>query len=333
MIKSVERFRNQLNRKGMSTRFISPDEWLTTGNHAFNFLLTGTFDKGFPNRRTSLLWGPKSSGKSYLLSLAAAEAQKKGYHVIYLDTETAIEEEFLVKAGVDISPEKFTPVPIASIEQAYEAMSELFQSVKHEDKIFVAFDSLSMMLSEKEMKDFESGNMKGDQGQQAKRLKLFMKNVNSKIGEYDMFFVATGHCYVNQDLTNGKGTHIFSGGEGTEYIPSIAVFINRLKLRGDGEIEGIRIKVEINKTRFGKPFGQMTLHVPYSTGIDPYDGLLEMAVDAGIISQNRAWYSYVDDTGKEIKFQRGSFPDHVREIFDFDTEMEVTETITDDDEE
>jgi len=323
-LKNQKVFKSALNKKGITTEFVAPDNWISTGNYALNFKASGMFKKGIPNRRIVMYWGPKGAGKSYLLSLAALEAQKAGYQVVYIDTETAAESEYMKRVGLDLSEDKFTPIAVTSIEEATSTMSLLFQNIDKNDKIFVAFDSLSMMVSEKEIGDFGKGIMKGDQGQMAKKLKLFMKQVNRNVKQHDMFFVATGHAYPNQDLMNGKGTHLFSGGESTEFIPSISIFVNRLKLKDGTDISGIRIKGEVNKTRFTQAFQKFELNVPWDGGLSPIDGLLDMAVDAELVTQSGAWYKFTHNK-KEIKFQRKNFGDYYNMIFDFDSMEEMPE--------
>ena len=132
----------------------------------------------------------------------------------------------------------------------------------------------------------------------------------------------TGHTYLNQNLLNGKGEYIFSGGEGTEYIPSIAVLLKKLELKEDGTINGIRIKSKITKSRFNKYGGSIELTVPWDKGIDPYDGLIDIAEESGIITKSGAWYTY-----GEKKFQRKDFQNYINDIFDLDTEGEIVEDL------
>ena len=98
-MKNLEKFKKALNKDGILTEFKAPTEWISIGNYALNFKLTGDFKRGIPNKRSFILYGPKGSGKSYILSLAAKNAQDKGYHVIYIDTETATEESYMSKVG------------------------------------------------------------------------------------------------------------------------------------------------------------------------------------------------------------------------------------------
>lgn len=321
--------RKKLNKTGISTNISNPDCWISTGNYALNFIMSGRFDVGIPNRRSVLFWGQSGTGKSFLLSNIAKSAQDAGYSIIYIDTEEAIHEDYLAKIGVDLSEEKFMPIRVYSIEETTKVMSEIFASISDTDKVCVICDSLSMLETEKEMEDFEKGEMKADQGLFAKRLKLLMKNINSKIGNKDMFFVASAHAYQNQDIRNGEGAWILSGGKGFQYIPSISVLLNKSKLRDTSEktkVSGVVIKAEVTKTRFTQPFQKTELNVPYDVGIDPIDGLLTLAEEAGLVSKNGAWYSYEKD-GETVKFQSSKFVDHYMNLFDFDDKPEIVENL------
>lgn len=320
-MKNLNKLKAALNKQGIVTELVEPDEWISTGIYSLNYSMTGKFNVGIPNRRATLFWGPSGTGKSFLLANAALQAQKKGYFVVYIDSENAAESGYLERIGLDLDEDKFMPVSIGNLEDGIKTMSEIFKSLDKEPntKIFVAFDSLSMALPEKEISDFDSGELKGDQGQRAKKLKLFISNINAKIGKYDMFFVATGHAYQNQDIRNGEGVWIFSGGKGVEFIPSISVLLTKLKLKEATDIVGVKIRTEITKSRFTKLGGKVEIEVPYETGFDPLSGLLDMAVERELVTKNGAWYTVVVD-GEEKKFQRKDFGKYYEKIFNFGSE-------------
>jgi len=74
---------------------------------------------------------------------------------------------------------------------------------------------------------------------------------------------------------------------------------------------GIRMKCEGYKTRFSKPYQVVTIEVPYDEGMDPYNGLLPVAVEMGIVDKRGSRYAMAgsDDTwyGKE-------FGDHAEKV-------------------
>jgi len=46
----VSKFRKSLTKAvpGMSTGFNDPRDWISTGNHTLNYLMTGDFNRGVP---------------------------------------------------------------------------------------------------------------------------------------------------------------------------------------------------------------------------------------------------------------------------------------------
>ena len=161
-MKNLKQFRTELNKNGITTEFIEPNHWFDTGIYALNFVMSGTFKHGIPNRRSTLFWGPSGTGKSYLVANAAKNAQKDGYFVVYIDSESGADRAYMTKVGLDLSADKFLGISVGSLEEGITTMSGLFQKVETTDKIFVVFDSLSMALPEKEISDFDSGEITGD---------------------------------------------------------------------------------------------------------------------------------------------------------------------------
>jgi RecA/RadA recombinase len=60
----------------------------------------------------------------------------------------------------------------------------------------VCIDSLSMLLTEAENDNFEKGDQKGDQGQQAKQVKHFLKTMTSRMKMTNMSLACTAHVYT-----------------------------------------------------------------------------------------------------------------------------------------
>lgn len=310
-----------LTKAKITTGINNPDKWISTGNAALNFAIADRFNVGIPNRRSLVYWGPSGAGKSLLACKAAAEAQKQGYFVIYFDTEESAEDDYLDKVGIERTPDKLLVIRVSTVEEATKAFSEILSTTSPEDKIFFVFDSLSNLETEKEAVAFEKGDTSNDMGLFAKKLKQFMKNVNNKIAQRDCFFVGVAHCYENQDMLNGKGRYIISGGGGFIYIPSITVLLTKKELKdGERNVLGVKINGKVTKSRFAKLGTNVELEVPYDKGVVFHDGLLELGVEHGLIKQNGAWYSY-GAPGKEVKFQSKNFEEHYRNIFQLDTDF------------
>lgn len=53
------KFRNSLTKSitGMSSGFHDPTDWISTGNYALNFLISGDFNRGIPLGKVSVFAG------------------------------------------------------------------------------------------------------------------------------------------------------------------------------------------------------------------------------------------------------------------------------------
>ena len=302
--------KKSLQKKQIPTTLSRITEWVSSGNKALNYVMTGDFERGIPNKRTVVFSGPSGSGKSFLLGNIAKNVQDKGYHIIYIDTENAITEDFLTKIGVQMDEEHFTPIRVHSIEECQEVLSEVLSMVGDDgDKVGVFIDSLSMLEPQKTVDEFDkSGEMKADQGRKAKMLKAMVNMLNAKVSDKDMFCVMTGHVYKSQDIYSGTQYH-FSGGEAIMYIPSISVLLTKGKLKDGKEVSGIKLKAEAWKTRFFKLGTKAEIEVPYDDGMDPHSGLLEFLETEGYVRKSGAWYYYTYE-GEEYKFQKNKLADH-----------------------
>jgi len=104
------KFRNSLTKsiKGMSAGFNDPTDWISTGNYALNYLLSGDFKKGIPLGKVSVFAGESGAGKSYIVSgNIVKHAQEQGIFVVLIDSENALDESWLQALGVDTNENQF----------------------------------------------------------------------------------------------------------------------------------------------------------------------------------------------------------------------------------
>lgn len=323
----LDSLRKKLEKKQISMEMNEPTAWISTGNAALNYRLSGRLDVGIPNKRSVLYWGESGTGKTFLTSNACKEAQALGYKIIYIDSEESISEHYMEKIGINLDDEWFLPISVDTIEECIDALATIFEDMGENDKFILIIDSLAGLLSEKEADEFSKGTAKGDMGQMAKKLKLMVKNVNKKISNYDAFCIMVTHAYMNQDMLNGEGRWICSGGKGMQFFPSFSIKLEKAKLK-DGEdktkVNGVRIKAEVTKTRFTSPNQKCELKVPYDTGLDFTDGLLDILVEDGVVDKNGAWYNF-EYKGEVIKFQGSKLPEHYDKIMELYNNRELVE--------
>jgi len=292
---------------GVGTSSAPPRYWYSTGNFVLNKIISGSFYKGIPQGRITNFSGPSGSGKSFLAANVIREAQKEGAFIMVVDTENALDDDFMRKIGVDVS-NNYKYVGVTTINQAVTVISQFLKGYKEEynntsdaPQVVVLLDSMDMMLTETELEHYDKGVQKGDQGQKNKQLKLMLRTFAQDIKTLNVAMIVTSQVYKNQDLLSGDGLWII--GEAVRYSASQIVLLTKMKLKDTGSsiVKGIRMKCEGYKTRFSKPYQTVVIEVPYDIGMDPYSGLVETLVGMGIVEKAGSRYRIKgsDDTWYE----------------------------------
>lgn len=295
-------FNKELADLGMDEGSSKPPRyWFSTGNYVVNKTLSGSYMKGIPQGRVTALVGPSASGKSFLLCNIMREAQKQGAFVVVVDSENALDDNFVSKIGVDPN-DNYKYCEADTIPECTKIVSAFLNGYKAEynkndedaPKVLIVVDSLNMLSTETEAENFEKGVTKGDMGQTSRQLKQMLKSFVRAIKHHNISIVVTGHVYANQNVLNGEGVWIVS--DAIKFSLSQIALLTKLKLReGEGAkrlVTGVEIKVEGYKTRFTKPFQTVQIQVPYDTGMDPFNGLLDVAIETGIVEKAGSMYHY-----------------------------------------
>ena len=312
----ASKFRKSITKAidGLSIGFNDPTDWISTGNHALNFAISGDFNKGVPLGKVTVFAGESGSGKSYICSgNLVRHAQQQGIFVVLIDTENALDEPWLHALGVDTSEDKLLKLNMAMIDDVAKTISEFMKEYKAmagEDKPKVLFiiDSLGMLLTPTDVNQFEAGDMKGDMGRKPKALTSLVRNCVNMFGSHNVGLVATNHTYASQDMFDPDDK--ISGGQGFIYASSIVVAMRKLKLKEDddgnkiSDVRGIRAACKVMKTRYAKPFESVQVKIPYETGMNPYSGLLDMFEKSGLLTKEGNRLQYVTTDGEVIKYFR-----------------------------
>ena len=314
----VSKFRKEITKsiEGLSIGFNDPTDWVSTGNYALNLLISGDFNKGVPLGKVTVFAGESGSGKSYICSgNLVRHAQQQGIFVVLIDSENALDEEWLHKLGVDTSEEKLLKLNMAMIDDVAKTISKFmadYKTLPQEDKPKVMFiiDSLGMLLTPTDVNQFDAGDMKGDMGRKPKALTSLVRNCVNMFGSNNVGLVATNHTYASQDMFDPDDK--ISGGQGFVYASSIVVAMKKLKLKEDEDgnkvtnVRGIRSACKIMKTRYAKPFESVQVKIPYDQGMSPYSGLTDLMEDKGLLSKEGNSLVYTTKDGEVIKkFRKG----------------------------
>ncbi len=310
------KFRTQLTKSisGMSAGFNDPTDWISTGNFALNYLVSGDFHKGVPLGKVTVFAGESGAGKSYICAgNIVKHAQEQGIFVVLIDSENALDESWLQALDVDTSAEKLLKLNMSMIDDVAKTISTFMSDYRDmaEDerpKVLFVVDSLGMLLTPTDVDQFNKGDMKGDMGRKPKALTSLVRNTVNMIGSHNVGLVCTNHTYASQDMFDPDDK--ISGGQGFIYASSIVVAMKKLKLKEDeagnkiSEVRGIRAGCKVMKTRYAKPFEGVQVKIPYETGMNPYSGLVDLFEKKGMLVKDGNRLKYVSNTGEEMKEYR-----------------------------
>ena len=309
----VSKFRKEITKSidGLSIGFNDPTDWISTGNFALNYLISGDFNRGIPLGKVTVFAGDSGAGKSYICSgNIVKNAQDQGIFVVLIDSENALDEDWLKALGVDTSESKLLKLSMSMIDDVAKTISTFMSDYKalaegERPKVMFVIDSLGMLLTPTDVNQFDAGEMKGDLGRKPKALTALVRNCVNMFGNYNVGLVCTNHTYASQDMFDPDDK--ISGGQGFIYASSIVVAMKKMKLKEDedgnkvSDVNGIRAGCKVMKTRYAKPFEGVQVKIPYTTGMSPYSGLVDLIEKKEMLKREGNSLVFTTSEGEVIK--------------------------------
>jgi recombination protein RecA len=258
---------------------------------------------GLPRGRIVEIYGPESSGKSTLALSIVAQAQKLGITCAYVDAEHALDPVYMKAVGVDVDELVFTQPDYG--EQALEIVDKL---VATGELGVIIIDSVASLIPKAELEgDMESAQM----GLQARMMAKAMRKLVGQANTHKTLLV-----FINQ-LRNKIGVMFGNpettpGGMALKYAASVRIDIRKREDIKDkaGNSVGIVSKVKIIKNKMAPPMKVTEFSILYGKGIDEHGCVLDVALDAGILTQKGAWIYY---NGELFAQGRENAINHLRE--------------------
>ena len=293
------------------------DEWVSTGSPMLDLAISNRPNGGLPVGRITEITGLEGSGKSLLAAHSIADTQKKGGLGVYIDTENAMNQEFLEAIGVDVN--KMLYVPLETVEDIFEAIDSIIESVRSSDKkklVTIVVDSVAGASTKVEISaDYDQA---GYATQKAIIISKAMRKVTNLIGRERISLIFTNQLRTRMGVSFGD-PWTTSGGKAIAFHSSCRLRLKQMgqlksKVGGVDQVVGIKTRAQVIKNRMGPPLRSVDYDIYFDSGIDNYGSWLQMMKSYKLVGQSGAWYTYVDkETGEEIKFQAKNFEELLEE--------------------
>ena len=256
------------------------DGFVDTGSFAFNALLSGSLYGGIPNNKIVAIAGKSATGKTYFTLGIVHKflSDNPDGVVLYFDTEQAVTSEMFADRGVD--PKRVAVFPVATIEefrhQAITIVDKYLELSKDEKKpMLICLDSLGMLSTDKEIADTADGKGTRDMTR-AQMVKSTFRVLTLKLGKAGIPLILTNHTYdVIGSMFPQKE---MGGGSGLKYAASTIVYLSKKKVKDGTDVIGNIIHCKLYKSRFTKENSMVDVLLNYDEGLNPYYGLVDIAL-------------------------------------------------------
>ena len=241
---------------------------------------------GVPRGRIIEIYGPESSGKTTVALHVAAEAQKLGGAVAFVDAEHALDPSYARNLGVD------TENLIVSQPDTGEQGLEIAEALVRSGAIDVlVVDSVAALVPRAEIE----GEM-GDShvGLQARLMSQALRKLTGTINKSKCVVIFINQLREKVGVMFGN-PETTPGGRALKFYSSIRLDVRRIdSIKQGDEIVGNRTRVKVMKNKVAPPFKQAEFDIMYNEGISRNGNIVDVGVKENIVQKSGAWFSYGD---------------------------------------
>jgi recombination protein RecA len=298
----------------------SVKEWIPTGSRWLDSIICKGQLAGVPVGKITEIAGLQSTGKSYMAAQIAANAQKQGKLVVYFDSESAIDPDFLNRAGCDL--ENLMYIQASSVEFVLETIEELLGAA--DDQLVFIWDSLAFTPSVSDVEgDF---NPQSTVATKARILAKGMSKLVIPIADQRATFIVLNQLKTN--IPHGPMArqiamttpYITPGGKAMHYSYSLRIWLTGRKSKAAAVLDdkgfkiGSEVKVKLEKSRFGTEGRNCTFRILWGTqdiGIQDEESWFDAIKSSNYMQSAGSWYTLTSGDYSK-KFQPSKWTELVK---------------------
>ena len=280
--------RGSIMRLGQGT--VVPVDVISTGIPTLD---TALGVGGIPKGRIVEIFGPEAAGKTTVCLSLIAEAQRAGGVAAFIDAEHALDPAWAKILGVKLD-DLLVSQPDTG-EQALEITETLVRSGGID---LIVVDSVAALVPRAEIE----GEMGESQmGLQARLMSQALRKLTGIVSKSKTTIVFTNQLRQKIGVFFGN-PETTPGGLALKFYCSIRMDVRKIEtLKKNNMVYGARVRVKVIKNKVAPPFKEAEV-VIVSTGIDKEEGIIDAAINAGLLVKSGSFIKYEDKVlghGKE----------------------------------
>lgn len=244
--------------------------------------------------------GNPAAGKTTMSLTIAAEAQKLGKKIYYIDVEGRLQPELLATIkGLDVDDVRI----IHSIKERFltaeDYLNIITKLISSEENVFIILDSVAALCAE------AAYSTQMGESKQMMGIPTLMYNTLRKAAQtlpaMKSNLILITHVQANPSPYGGPTE---MGGNAIKFLASTRIScLSSSEVPKDGDKIGRESKFRIYKSSLGPGTGEAMFYIRYGHGYDREADIVTVAEEMGFLSKTGSWYSMTLDNDPEIKVQ------------------------------
>ena len=276
------------------SKFFTEKDMVATDVPMVNVALSGSINGGVTPGLTVLAGPSKHFKTSFALLMAGAYLKEKEDAVLlFYDSEFGSPQSYFEQFGIDTS--RVLHTPIANVEELKFDLIGQLEELDRNDNVIIVIDSIGNLASKKELEDAMNEKSVADMSR-AKALKGLFRMVTPYLTMKNIPMLAVNHTYKEIGLFPKD---VVGGGTGIYYSADNIWILGRQQDKQGTEIKGYHFIINVEKSRYVKEKSKIPISVSWEGGVQPYSGLLDVALAGGYVTKpSNGWYMVNGDEKK-----------------------------------